>query len=75
VVVTTLARFIKLMNFVAQMDKVPVGLLISQGFLRIDVTILIVTLKMIQQVLSLAQPDLTIKLFSVLLELHILRCH
>jgi hypothetical protein len=75
VVVTTLARFIKLMNFVAQMDKVPVGLLISQGFLRIDVMILIVTLKMIQQVLSLAQPDLTIKLFSVLLELHILRCH
>jgi hypothetical protein len=75
VVVTTLARFIKLMNFVAQMDKVPVGLLISQGFLRIDVMILIVTLKMIQQVLSLAQLDLTIKLFSVLLELLILRCH
>jgi hypothetical protein len=75
VVVTTLARFIKPTNFVAQMDKVHVGLLISQGFLRIDVMILIVTLKMIQQVLSLARLDLTIKLFSVLLELHILRCH
>lgn len=73
--VTTLVLFLRPMNIVALMAKEAVGPLNSQGFLRIGVMIHTVTLKMIQQVLSLVLLDLTIKLFSVLLELLILRCH